>query len=286
MVIITDLFSENYLAHYGTPRHSGRYPYGSGKRPQAALREAGKLASSNQDKYTKGADAAQRILTSKGGFNSASEEVVALAAMAAAYAVYAGVAYAVHEIPRTRLVNGKVLAKQEKQETTEESLTKVNPTMDMYNCALCSVAGVLRMEGYDVVARTRDSKAATNYDKQLKKMFPDGDVHKEDKANKFATSREDAAQELKSKYGDNASGVIAMYWKGMPGSGHAIAWKITDGNVEFLDFQIGASNEQCSKYWGENSGWDPNQGIVYARLDNSEPDTKYIYRAVKNARKV
>lgn len=33
------LLSEDYLAHYGTPRHSGRYPYGSGKRPQAAIRE-------------------------------------------------------------------------------------------------------------------------------------------------------------------------------------------------------------------------------------------------------
>ena len=26
-------YFEKYLAHYGTPKHSGRYPYGSGKRP-------------------------------------------------------------------------------------------------------------------------------------------------------------------------------------------------------------------------------------------------------------
>ena len=25
---------DGYLAHYGTPRHSGRYPWGSGKNPQ------------------------------------------------------------------------------------------------------------------------------------------------------------------------------------------------------------------------------------------------------------
>jgi hypothetical protein len=25
--------SNNYLMHYGTPRHSGRYPFGSGDRP-------------------------------------------------------------------------------------------------------------------------------------------------------------------------------------------------------------------------------------------------------------
>jgi hypothetical protein len=26
--------SDNVLKHYGTPRHSGRYPWGSGKNPQ------------------------------------------------------------------------------------------------------------------------------------------------------------------------------------------------------------------------------------------------------------
>lgn len=25
---------EDYIEHYGTPRHSGRYPWGSGKNPQ------------------------------------------------------------------------------------------------------------------------------------------------------------------------------------------------------------------------------------------------------------
>lgn len=29
-----DEFNEDFLAHYGTPRHSGRYPWGSGKKPQ------------------------------------------------------------------------------------------------------------------------------------------------------------------------------------------------------------------------------------------------------------
>ena len=27
-------FKEDFLVHYGTPRHSGRYPWGSGKKPQ------------------------------------------------------------------------------------------------------------------------------------------------------------------------------------------------------------------------------------------------------------
>ena len=29
-----DEFDEDSLAHFGTPRHSGRYPWGSGKNPQ------------------------------------------------------------------------------------------------------------------------------------------------------------------------------------------------------------------------------------------------------------
>ena len=27
-------YTDDYLEHYGTPRHSGRYPWGSGKNPQ------------------------------------------------------------------------------------------------------------------------------------------------------------------------------------------------------------------------------------------------------------
>lgn len=29
-----------YLVHYGTPRHSGRYPWGSGKRPKQSLEKS------------------------------------------------------------------------------------------------------------------------------------------------------------------------------------------------------------------------------------------------------
>lgn len=31
---MSDEFEKDFLAHYGTPRHSGRYPWGSGKKPQ------------------------------------------------------------------------------------------------------------------------------------------------------------------------------------------------------------------------------------------------------------
>ena len=31
---VKDVPNENELVHYGTPRHSGRYPWGSGKNPQ------------------------------------------------------------------------------------------------------------------------------------------------------------------------------------------------------------------------------------------------------------
>ena len=31
---VKDVYNEDELLHYGTPRHSGRYPWGSGKNPQ------------------------------------------------------------------------------------------------------------------------------------------------------------------------------------------------------------------------------------------------------------
>ena len=44
----------DYLAHYGTPRHSGRYPYGSGKNPRAgtAMYYAGKPGGPKQKNET------------------------------------------------------------------------------------------------------------------------------------------------------------------------------------------------------------------------------------------
>ena len=31
--IANEFFSDDYITHYGTPRHSGRYPWGSGENP-------------------------------------------------------------------------------------------------------------------------------------------------------------------------------------------------------------------------------------------------------------
>lgn len=36
-----ELISNDYLAHYGIPKRSGRYPYGSGENPRAAIRDSG-----------------------------------------------------------------------------------------------------------------------------------------------------------------------------------------------------------------------------------------------------
>lgn len=37
MIVLSKEFKEDFLAHYGTPRHSGRYPWGSGKKPQRSI---------------------------------------------------------------------------------------------------------------------------------------------------------------------------------------------------------------------------------------------------------
>ena len=34
---IIDFYDPTYLIHYGTPRHSGRYPWGSGENPYQSL---------------------------------------------------------------------------------------------------------------------------------------------------------------------------------------------------------------------------------------------------------
>ena len=47
MWMVTD---NNELCHYGTPRHSGRFPFGSGKRPFQSLVESGRKKAAEKKK--------------------------------------------------------------------------------------------------------------------------------------------------------------------------------------------------------------------------------------------
>lgn len=283
-----NLFSEEYLSHYGIQgqkwgqRNGPPYPLKPSAK-SSAEKAAASVDNSRRNSYSVGKRQAGKIMGETGDL-FVNNVIVPVAAYAAAVAAIRGIIYAADRIPRTTMANGKTLAKQPgKTESKSESLKKTNPTGDMINCTHCSVAGILRMQGYDVTAQHFDRKSAGSYDKQLKKTFPDAEVHAEEKAGAFAESADKAADQLKAQYGDNAAGVIALRWKGSR-NGHAISWTIKDGKVEFLDFQTGRDDADTRKYW-TTMGFDPDQDIVHARIDNAEPNMKSIYVMVKNSKK-
>lgn len=189
----------------------------------------------------------------------------------------------IHEIKRRKDIKkdvGKPLKRQNVQEPIEASLQLANPSGERKNCANCSIAGVLRMQGYDVSARTRSVKTATGLPTFLKQAFDGARVYRfsEAQRNTFTTSSDHAASMLRKRYGDNASGIIGVQWKNKS-SGHAFSWKIQNGKVEFLDFQSGKDDTMTRKYW---KAIDPGKNIIHARLDNLQPNPEYIYEAVQN----
>lgn len=63
---------EDYIEHYGTPRHSGRYPWGSGKNPQRNQDILSRHAKLKKEGYSKG-DIAKML-----GFRNSSEMTAAI----------------------------------------------------------------------------------------------------------------------------------------------------------------------------------------------------------------
>ena len=83
---------------------------------------------------------------------------------------------------------------------------------------------------------------------------------------KFGRSRNDAAEMLVRRFGNNAEGVVNVPWRG--GGGHIFNWKIADGVVTFLDGQQGLTDDKISmRYWNLI---DPNGRLQLARLDGLE----------------
>lgn len=163
-------------------------------------------------------------------------------------------------------VNGvKKLAKAESLEDTLRNVNSHSGTNKNYsnNCTLCSITTFLRQAGLDVKAGSTGGKPQQLGDK-VEACFKGAKVL-EGSAGKFGRSRQDAAEMLVNKFGQNASGVCSIQWKN--GGGHAFNWSIKDGVVKFFDGQINRDDNIVSKYW---KSIDPNGGLTLARLDNAE----------------
>jgi len=275
-------YSEDSLVHHGVQgmkwgiRNGPPYPLTASSHGATQTRNSGEKA-------------AHRVLdkTEHDGLLAATAIYLAPYVAMGAVVAAAVVADAAHEAKRKKSISksqGQELKRQEEQEPLEKSLLLANPTAETRNCTNCSIAGVLRMQGYDVSARTRSAKVAGGFEEFLNSAFHDANVKRlssTDRAS-FASSADVAARYLKKEYGNNAAGVIAVGWKNSS-SGHAFSWRIQNGKVEFLDFQSGRGDNDTRRYWPRIS---TDKSIFFARLDDKSPNLDTIYEVIQNGIKV
>lgn len=104
---------------------------------------------------------------------------------------------------------------------------------------------------------------------------------------KFGRSRQDAAEMLVNKFGNNASGVVSVQWKKSSPlkGGHIFNWKIKDGVVKFFDGQNNRDDSKVSGYWNFINAND-SQGVLYANIIEDPPYFNTIYTVDTKTRKV
>lgn len=136
------------------------------------------------------------------------------------------------------------------------------------NCTYCSVASFLRSIGYDVIAKDSGGKQQL-LGGVIESCFKGARVI-DGSAVKFGRSPLDASEMLVKKFGENASGVCGIQYKGGTG-GHAFNWVIKNGAVKFFDGQDVTSPindpRKIEQFW---KLINPNDHLTIARLDNAE----------------
>lgn len=157
-----------------------------------------------------------------------------------------------------------------KRETVSELVNNVNPLRGTKagenNCAACGLATFFRSYfGIDVTAKSTGG-VMQNLGGVVEKCFKGAKVF-DGSAVKFGRSRNDAAEMLLRRFGNNAEGVVNIQWRGSSG-GHIFNWKIKNGIVSFFDGQQGLTDDKVSiRYW---KNIDPNGFLQIARLDGLE----------------
>lgn len=184
-----------------------------------------------------------------------------------------------------QMVHG--IKKLAKAESLSDTIKNVNPNVRnsdyRNNCSACGVASFLRSKGYDVTAKSTGGKQQI-LGGVIEECFKGAKVM-DGSAVKFGRSRQDAAEMLVNKFGNNASGVVSVQWKkeltrNGAGGGHVFNWEIKDGVVKFFDGQSNRDDSVVSSlYW---KMMNPNDSLTIARLDNAEIDFNAIKKYVEN----
>lgn len=161
--------------------------------------------------------------------------------------------------------------------SSDEILKTANPYKGIEgrnNCVYSAIAGFLRSEGVDVTARPTPGGAPQNGPGVAEEVFKAlSDLSNrrrimEGSAITFGRSREDAERMLKKRFGENAKGFVNVQWK--EGGGHAFNFEIVNGEVKFMDYRFGLTDEMIMRnhYWDDI---DTSGSFSMIRLDGLVP---------------
>ena len=252
----------DYLAHYGTPRHSGRYPWGSGKNPrQGTARYYG--TDNSFDKAFVEASSKNKI-----------------------------------KHPGVKVIDNTSNFTKKKVDVSTPLLDVrlTNPFKGEHNCMPCTAAYEMRRRGYDVVAKSDEEitkivigSGSGILSKQFNKWFPKAERYgfgpeSDEDLNELRTA---AASEEGNKWlaealadtlqeqGVGARGNLMMLFT--PEAGHSVAYEVTNKGICLYDGQTGAvaNPEDAKKIFGRIIG------VEYMRLDNVDFDES-IGEAIQN----
>lgn len=171
----------------------------------------------------------------------------------------------------------KKLSKPESLDTVIQNANPLKGSIEgKNNCVPSSIASFMRTCGYDVTANSTGGEMK-NLAGVVEECFTGAKVV-EGSAVKFGRSKNDAANMLRKRFGDDAAGVCAIQWRGGNG-GHAFNWKIEKGIVTFFDGNVGANDDAIVRRYFNNI--DLNGSLILARLDNADINLEAVSRYVK-----
>ena len=259
---------ERWLCHYGVPRRSGRYPYGSGKEH----RQSANAKSNKNETTTKTKNVS--------GFEALVPPALAVATLTLATVK---LARDIHMNTPTdylkkehKVESLSELTKKNRYYTTEEDLLLVNKRKTpnepgtTSNCASCAMTMEMRARGYDVAAR-RKSRGLTepemlSYYKNVKFTNPvTAEYLPTDKRKDRLPKAYDSLINNLSANGENSRGIIIGYFEYDYCDGHAMYWSVKNGKAKIYDPQNPTDDPEKSFKMYRTTGWR------YFRTDNTEP---------------
>lgn len=277
------------LTHYGTKRHSGRYPWGSGERPyQGEPRQGGEY----KLKKTRGKLAYMALED----LNMIKYGIISRVFPPYAVGQLVTVIRSRKEPEResTNIKKIKDLPRKSKQTTIKEDLKAVNPSFlktegVCNNCSDTVIAMEMRRRGYDVRAiRNKMGEPISITDDIFigsKKEYPFRNSEKKDgeSEKQFANRIYNELCNKLESYGDGARGAIGITFKGFvnAGMGHSLYWEVSDGKVSIYDTQSGGNKKILID---DLSIADPTL-YNFARFDNCKISNKVTDYVTVNKKK-